>query len=95
VAEACFNPHQLFGADIRGLESYAELFGEGPSTVILSTAACNLDELTKIFGSLEVIVLGYVTKEPRLKIAPAIDEDVNELMRIYEDALPRRLGSHD
>jgi phosphoribosylformylglycinamidine synthase subunit PurL len=95
VAEACFNPHHVLGANIAGLESYAELFGEGPSTVIVSTAACNLDELRKIFQPLEVAVLGCVTKEPRLKIAPEIEEDVNELMRIYEDALPRRLGSHD
>jgi hypothetical protein len=40
-------------------------------------------------------VLGQVTENPRLRIAPEIDEDVNDLIRIYEEALPRRLSSND
>jgi phosphoribosylformylglycinamidine synthase subunit PurL len=95
LAEACFNPRHPLGADIGGLETARELFGEGPSTVIISTAATHVDELKSVFAPLEVRVLGHVTGEPRLRIAPAIDEVVNELMQIYEDALPRRLNSND
>jgi len=93
LAEACFNPHQPLGADIAGLESDRQLFGEGASTVIISAAAGHLEELRRVFEPLEVTVLGRVTENPRLRIAPEVDEEVNELMQIYEDALPRRLGS--
>jgi phosphoribosylformylglycinamidine synthase subunit PurL len=95
LAEACFNPRQVFGAEVAGLKSDTELFGEGPSTVIVSAAAQHLDELSQIFEPLEVSVLGRVTEAPRLRIAPEIDEGVNELLRIYEEALPGRLGSND
>jgi phosphoribosylformylglycinamidine synthase subunit PurL len=92
LAEACFNPDQVLGAEVASLASDAELFGEGPSIVIISAAAQNLDELRRLFEPLKVSVLGRVTETPRLKIAPEIDEDVNELRRIYEEALPRRLS---
>jgi phosphoribosylformylglycinamidine synthase len=95
LAEACFNPHQTLGADIVGLESDTHLFGEGASTVIISTPAIHLEELRRVFEPLEVTVLGRVTENPRLRIAPEVDEDVNDLMQIYEEALPRRLGSND
>jgi len=36
-----------------------------------------------------------VTSEHRLKIVNVIDEDVSELMRIYENAIPRRLAGGD
>jgi phosphoribosylformylglycinamidine synthase subunit PurL len=95
LAEACFNPRQALGAEVGGIESDGELFGEGPSSVIISTAAGHLEELRKVFAPLEVTVLGRVTKTLRLRIAPKIDEDVDELMRIYQEALPRRLSSND
>ncbi len=95
LTEACFNPHQALGADIDGLESDRQLFGEGASTIIVSTPAVHLEELRKVIEPLEVTVLGRVTETPRLRIAPEIDEDVNDLMRIYEEALPRRLSSND
>jgi phosphoribosylformylglycinamidine synthase subunit PurL len=93
LAEACFHPVRRLGADVNGLGSDAELFGEGPSTVIISAAAIHLEELKRIFEPLEITVLGRVTEKPRLKIAPNIDEDVDELLRIYEESLPLRLGS--
>jgi phosphoribosylformylglycinamidine synthase II len=95
LAEACFNPHQTLGADIAGLESDIQLFGEGASTVIISTPATNLEQLRRVFQPLEVTVLGRVTKDPRLRISPEIEEDINDLRRIYEEALPRRLSSND
>jgi hypothetical protein len=34
-----------------------------------------------------------VSSSPRLKIATLVDEDVRELMRLYDEALPGRLGA--
>jgi len=93
LAEGCFNPGGVLGAEAGVFETETELFGEGPSTVIVSAAARHLDELRALFEPLEVTVLGRVSARPRLKLATAIDEDVNDLRRIYEEALPRRLGS--
>jgi phosphoribosylformylglycinamidine synthase len=93
LAEACFNPWRPLGANVSKIETDTELFGEGPSTVIVSAYARDVDEIRRIFEPVEVTVLGRVTAEPRLTIAPAIDEDVNDLMQLYEEALPRRLGS--
>jgi phosphoribosylformylglycinamidine synthase II len=95
LVEACFNPSQALGADIEGLESDRQLFGEGASAIIVSTPAIHLEALRRVFEPLEVTVLGQVTENPRLRIAPGIDEDVNDLVRIYEEALPRRLSSND
>jgi phosphoribosylformylglycinamidine synthase II len=92
LAESCFNSREILGAELAGLESEVELFGEGPSTVIISAAPEHFKELKKIFASLEVSVLGRVTKTPRLRIGSDIDEDVHELFRIYEEALPRSLS---
>jgi phosphoribosylformylglycinamidine synthase subunit PurL len=94
LAEACFNPCPL-GAEVAGLKSDAELFGEGSSTIVISAAAEHLEQLSRIFEPFEVSTLGRVTENPRLRIAPDIDEDVNELLRIYEEALPRRLSPND
>jgi phosphoribosylformylglycinamidine synthase len=93
LAEACFNPWRPFGAEVGKIESHTELFGEGPSTVIISADARNVEDIREIFRPLEMTVLGRVTAEPRLRIGPAIDEDVKHLMQLYEEALPRRLGS--
>ena len=93
LAEACFNPDRALGAEVAKLESDAELFGEGPSTVILSAAPHDLDEVSRLFEPLEVTILGRVIETPRLRIVPGIDEDINDLMQIYEQALPRRFGS--
>jgi phosphoribosylformylglycinamidine synthase len=95
LAEACFNPARVLGAEVEGLESDTDLFGEGPSTVVLSAAAQNLAELRKIFQPLDLCVLGRVSEIPRLRVNPEIDEDANELLQIYEQALPRRLSPND
>jgi phosphoribosylformylglycinamidine synthase len=94
LAEACFNLHRIVGADVAGLQSNAELFGEGPSSVIISAPSRHLEELKRMFEPLEIAVLGRVTEQPKLKITPQIDEDVNELLRIYEESLARRLDSN-
>jgi phosphoribosylformylglycinamidine synthase len=95
LAEACFNPAIVLGAEVAGLESDTELFGEGPSTVVISAAAQGLEELRRIFQPLELCVLGTVSEIPRLRIAPGVDEDTNELRQIYEAALPGRLSPND
>jgi phosphoribosylformylglycinamidine synthase II len=97
IAEACFNSDHLFGAEIRtDMRLMANLFGEGPSTVILSIDPAAFAEVQRIFASLEVQVLGSVTSEPRLRISDGngyiIDEDLRDLQRLYDEALTGRLS---
>src|SRR5713101_5615330 len=100
LVEACFNPDGPLGAEVsfdRDSDSGAgNLFGEGPSTVIVSVAAENIEVLHEIFSSLECRVIGRVAMRPRLRIAAPIgqiiiDEDVADLRQLYEEALPGRL----
>jgi len=81
------------------LEAHPRLifFGEGASTVVLSIGVNDVARVEKLFAGrgLEFAVIGKVTVGPGLKIDSAIDEDVAELQRIYEDAIPRRLRSGD
>jgi phosphoribosylformylglycinamidine synthase II len=103
IAEACFSPRVMLGAEIdlgrNGITGEAELFGEGPSTVVVSADNGQVAAIERMFqaGGVECRRIGRVTEEPRLKIASALslDEDVIELARIYEDALPRRLRQND
>ncbi|MFI5353254.1 MAG: phosphoribosylformylglycinamidine synthase subunit PurL, partial [Candidatus Binatales bacterium] len=105
LAEACFDPDAVMGAQIDSLpasgDAIAELFGEGPSTVVVSVAPENVARVTELFSGLECRMIGRVTSDPKLRIvsgfrvASAIDEDVAELRAIYEQAIPRRLGGHD
>ena len=101
MAEACFNPRAILGAEVElgraGSASAVDFFGEGASTVVLSIGVNDVARVEKLFAGrgLEFAVIGKVTAEPRLKIDSAVDEDVAELQRIYEDAIPRRLRSGD
>jgi|YelNatPaOPRAMG01_1025707.scaffolds.fasta_scaffold07788_6 phosphoribosylformylglycinamidine synthase II len=99
IAQACFNPELPMGAAIDGLDaaSPSELFGEGPSTVIITAKQDDLSRLSRIFSDagLECRVLGSVTAEARLRIGSVLDEDVRELAGIYERSLPRRLQGDD
>ncbi|HLX37343.1 MAG TPA: AIR synthase-related protein, partial [Candidatus Binataceae bacterium] len=95
-AEACFNPDKILGALIDGLSTSdaAELFGEGPSTIVISANEKDVVQLGSIFqqNGIECRTIGRVTEQPRLSIGgSSIDDDVNELNRIYESALPGRL----
>jgi phosphoribosylformylglycinamidine synthase len=99
LAEACFNPRAILGAEVelgRAGNATADFFGEGASTVILSIARGDAARVEKLFAGrgLEVAVVGKVIAEPRLKIG-SLDESVSELQRIYEDAIPRRLRGGD
>jgi len=103
LAEACFNPRAILGAEVdlgrAGNADAVVFFGEGASTVVLSIAerdAARVESLFKGRG-LEFAVIGRVIAEPRLKIdaVTGLDEDVAELQRIYEDAIPRRLRGGD
>jgi phosphoribosylformylglycinamidine synthase subunit PurL len=101
IAEACFNPEGVVGAEAdfaaRELTSTAELFGEGASTVVISASVKDVEQLEQIFFSrgIECRSLGRVTAEARLRLVPVVDEDVRELERRYEEALPKRLAVND
>jgi phosphoribosylformylglycinamidine synthase subunit PurL len=101
LAEGCFNPCGVVGveADLaaRDLTSTAELFGEGASTVVISASVNDVEQLEQIFSSrgIECHSLGRVTAEARLRLVPVVDEDVRELERRYEEALPKRLAVND
>jgi len=103
LAEACFNPRAILGAEVElgraGNADAVVFFGEGASTVVLSIAKRDAARVESLFAGrgLEFAVIGRVTAEPRLKIGAAagLDEDVAELQRIYEDAIPRRLRGGD
>jgi phosphoribosylformylglycinamidine synthase len=101
MAEACFNPRAILGAEVElgraGNADAVDFFGEGASTVILSIAPGDVARVEKLFAGrgLEFEVIGNVTAEPQLKIGTAINESVSELQQIYEDAIPRRLRGGD
>lgn len=102
LTEACFNPDTVVGAELDdvlasdGLGAAEVFFGEGPSTVVLSAAPGNLTRVRELFAGLECRVIGRVIAEPRLRIGSLIDEDVRDLGRIYEQAIPKRLsGGHE
>ncbi|MGA8642744.1 AIR synthase-related protein, partial [Candidatus Binatus sp.] len=101
MAEACFNPRAILGAEVElgraGSADADDFFGEGASTVILSIAPADVTIVEKLFvgRGLEFAVIGKVIANPRLKIGEAIDEDVSALQRIYENAIPRRLRGGD
>ncbi len=100
LAESCFNPRAILGAEVelgRAGTDAVVFFGEGPSTVILSIAQSDLTRVEKLFAGrgLDFAVVGKVAADRRLKIDAALDEDVAELQRIYEDAIPRRLRAGD
>jgi phosphoribosylformylglycinamidine synthase subunit PurL len=97
LAECCFNPDGVLGAEIDGTARWdgAEVFfGEGASAVVLSAAASEVEKLRELFGGIEFSVIGRVTVEPRLRVPKAIDEDVHELRQIHEQAIARRLAAN-
>ena len=97
LAECCFNPDGVLGAEIDGMPQWdgAEVFfGEGASTVVLSAADDEVEKLRELFGGIEFSAIGRVTSEPRLRVAKAIDEDVHELRQIHEQAIARRLAAN-
>jgi phosphoribosylformylglycinamidine synthase subunit PurL len=99
LAEACFNPDGILGAEVK-LEAGPEevtraVFGEGASMVIISAPRDNIEIIRKTFVPLEVRLIGLVNESTRLRIAGLIDEDVRDLKRLYEEALPGRLGANE
>jgi phosphoribosylformylglycinamidine synthase len=95
LAESCFNPSELLGVEVKlGGDGHGAgvLFGEGPSTVLISASMENSEVLHQVFAPLEIVSIGRVTAAPRLKIDEVIDEEVDALRRLYEDAIPGRLA---
>jgi phosphoribosylformylglycinamidine (FGAM) synthase-like enzyme len=99
MTEACFNPDGVVGAEADfaalGLTTTAELFGEGASTVVISVSTKNVEQVAQIFSGrgIECRSIGRVIAEARLRLSPVVDEDVRELQRTYELALPGRLAN--
>ena len=99
MAEACFNPDGVMGAEADfaalGLTSTAELFGEGASTVVISVSTKDVEQVAQIFSNrgIECRSIGRVIAEARLRLSPVLDEDVLQLQRLYEQALPGRLAN--
>jgi phosphoribosylformylglycinamidine synthase II len=94
LAESCFNPGEPLGVEVKlGTDGHSAgvLFGEGPSTVVISAPLENIQVLHQVFAPLEVVAIGRVTAANRLKIDAVIDEDVDALRHLYEDAIPGRL----
>ncbi|HYA34831.1 MAG TPA: phosphoribosylformylglycinamidine synthase subunit PurL, partial [Candidatus Binataceae bacterium] len=94
LAEAVFSDNSI-GAEIDGLiaQDAVELFGEGPSTIVLSTRARDAERVLTMIGGrgLECRAIGRVIDSPRLVIKGVLDEDVRKLNEIYTGALPGRL----
>ena len=101
LAEACFNPDGVVGAEADfaalGLTSTAELFGEGASTVLISVSTKDVEQVAQIFSSrgIDCRATGRVIAEARLRLSPVVDEDVLDLQRTYELALPGRLAANE
>jgi phosphoribosylformylglycinamidine synthase len=97
LAECCFNPDDVLGAEIDGMPERvgAEVFfGEGASSVVLSAASDETGALRELFDGVEFTIIGRVIDRPRLRIADAIDEDVRELRQIHQQAIVRRLAAN-
>jgi phosphoribosylformylglycinamidine (FGAM) synthase-like enzyme len=97
LAECCFNPDGVLGADVGEMPKTggAEVFfGEGASTVVITAAPDQAGKLRGLFGGIESRVIGRVTDEPRLRIESEINEDVRELKLIHERAIERRLAAN-
>jgi phosphoribosylformylglycinamidine synthase II len=97
LAQCCFNPDGVLGAEVGGMPGGSEaevFFGEGASTVVLSAAAGEIEKLRGLFEEIEFTVIGRVADEPRLRIAKVIDDDVRELLKIHEQAIVRRLAAN-
>jgi phosphoribosylformylglycinamidine synthase len=97
LAECCFNPDGVLGAEIDGMPERAGaevFFGEGASSVVLSAASDEVEALRELFGGVEFTVIGRVIDEPRLRVANAIDLDVRELRQVHEQAILRRLAAN-
>ncbi len=93
LAECCIEGgHGLDGSDVAiGGRLDAALFGEAPSRIVVSTA--DGDGLAALAREREVplTALGRVGGQ-RLLLGTALDAAVDDLRRLYEEALPRALG---
>ncbi len=100
LAESCFTPSGNLGARVKlnsaGLDPAANLFGEGPSSVIVSAAPESVAGIERMATGcgLECRKIGEVLAQPVFRIDSVIDADVAELRVIYEQALPRRIHGH-
>ena len=77
LAEACFNPDKLLGAQIDGLSTSdaAELFGEGPSTIVLSAKENDVVQRSGRFetSGIECRTIGRVTENRAAEYQSSID----------------------
>jgi phosphoribosylformylglycinamidine synthase len=100
VLEACLNPEGFLGAEFELPEAEAgwqrELFGEGPSTVVVSLRPGREREVAELAGAaaLEFRLAGKVSEQPRLRLAGLADLDVDELAHRYQQAVEAALDGY-
>ena len=96
LAECCFNPSGLLGAEVSipaGNRLDALLFGETQSRIILSMPKISLPQAEKIFADREVSysIIGHVGGN-RLRIRvgkdAVISSPVKDLQKVWSEALP-------
>ena len=96
LAECCISgPQPHLGAVIElegAIRPDALLFGESQSRIVLTLRRRHLSRLREIAAAAEVplTILGEV-RGRRLIIGPLIDVEVEELRRVWDGALPRRM----
>jgi phosphoribosylformylglycinamidine synthase subunit PurL len=98
LAECCMSaPDHLRGAviELQGdIRPDALLFGESQSRIVVSLRRQHLSRLRDLARDAEVplTVLGEV-RGRRLIIAPLVDVEIEELSRVWTNALPRRMDA--
>jgi phosphoribosylformylglycinamidine synthase subunit PurL len=81
------------GFHVSGVDGHAELFGEGPSRVLMSVAADRVDEVTSLASAAGVpaTILG-TAGGGRLVVEGLIDVEVGAATLRWRSALPEALG---
>ncbi|HVM95699.1 MAG TPA: AIR synthase related protein, partial [Candidatus Acidoferrales bacterium] len=96
LAECCISgpePHLGAAIELEGaIRPDALLFGESQSRIVLSVRKRQLGRLRELAAAADVTftILGEV-RGRRLVISPLIDIDCDEIARVYNSALPRRM----
>ncbi|MEX1275194.1 MAG: phosphoribosylformylglycinamidine synthase subunit PurL [Bacteroidota bacterium] len=98
LAECCFNGAGPVGAQISletgSLRPDFLLFGEDQSRIIISAKPGRLVEVNKIAKKRRVSVtsIGKVQEKPELEIKGYINVGIELAEKVYEDAIPKRMG---
>lgn len=98
LTESCISGSGLLGAHVT-IEAGTQrpdflLFGEDQSRIIISVKPGKANEVTKIAArhGVPTSILGKVQANPELEIKGYIKLDLELAQKIYEDAIPKRMG---